>query len=121
MLKAPITTLIERMHNNMSNFFEDDGSVLAHVMLGIKNSTPPKKHKEYSRKDGQVADNRIYVCPKCERGWEHLICSTGAERIKDTILYSTNIVKYKKQRKICKNCLPKVSIEKSKKPPYSGD
>ena len=114
--------LTERTHNNMSNFFEDDGSVLAHIMLGIQNNgQSPKRHTEYCKNDGVITDKRVYVCPKCSRGWEFMLTSTGSQRTKTHVLYTSNVVKYGKQRKVCKSCLDRVCIKESKKPPYSGD
>jgi protein-arginine kinase activator protein McsA len=90
----------------MSNYIpEDDGSVIGGIMAGYQNREPLKMHHKNQMRDGKTTDSKTYVCPKCYRAWENLVTSSGTTRCYDTVLYSTNITKYKKQRKLCKSCL----------------
>ena len=90
----------------MSNYIpKDDGSVIGMIITGHRQKKPLKSHNRHQMRDGKTTDRKTYVCPKCYRAWENLVTSSGTTRCYDTVLYSTNITKYKKQRKLCKSCL----------------
>tara|TARA_R100000781_G_scaffold106407_1_gene70435 strand:- start:310 stop:636 length:327 start_codon:yes stop_codon:yes gene_type:complete len=107
----PSMLVAKRVKENNLKWLDDDGSVLAGVILGLYNSSEPNKANDRKINDGRVTDKRTFVCPKCDRGWEFVIHSTGSSYA-SCILYSKNIVKYKKQRKICRNCKGDTTIEK---------
>jgi len=87
----------------MSDYFKikDDGSVLAAVMLGYKHKT----EKVQAKKHGRVCDKTTYVCTICDRPWEIMLQSTGQTWKKPVVIYSEDILRYKKKRKTCLHCL----------------
>ena len=93
----------------MSNYIpKDDGSVIGAIMTrAYKISVPEKKEqRNFRSSDSRATDRMTFVCPNCDRGWEFLITATGSHRPKHKItLYSTNITKFRKERKICFNCV----------------
>ncbi|GEM_PF-4610155 len=131
MLKVLIIILIERTLNKKGNkmkvnylvakkvkennlkYMDDDGSVIAGVILGLYcSSKEPKKEGERLTNDGRVTDKRTFICPKCDRGWEFVLHSAGSGSYSGCVLYSKNITRYKKQRKLCSNCKGDTTIEK---------
>ena len=104
----------KRVKENNFKYMDDDGSVIAGVILGLYNSTStePNKAGERVTNDGRVTDKRTFICPKCDRGWEFVLHSAGSGSYGGCVLYSKNITRYKKQRKLCKNCKGDTTIEK---------
>ena len=94
----------------IANWIENDDSIMADVMLGRKEKTnfstqSPKYSKRHLRiHEARVADKNAFVCPECNRAWEYMLANSGTGQNKSITLYSKNIVKYKKQRKICNHC-----------------
>jgi len=87
----------------IADWIEIDNSVMADVMLGRKEST--EFASQSSRKhEARMADKNAFVCPECDRAWEYMLVNSGTGQNKSITLYSKNIVKYKKQRKICNHC-----------------
>ena len=84
----------------MSNYTpKDDGSVMGAIMTRSYKVIVPKKKEQ---RNFCSSDSRA----KCNRGWEFLITATGSNRPKHKItLYSKNITKFRKKRKICFNCV----------------
>ena len=100
---------------------DDDGSVIAGVILGLYNSTStePNKAGERVTNDGRVTDKRTFICPKCDRGWEFVLHSAGSGSYGGCVLYSKNITRYRKQRS--RNCIPRRCCkEKGRYIKYAG-
>lgn len=93
----------------MSNYTpKDDGSVMGAIMTRSYKVIVPKKKEQrnFCSSDSRATDRMTFICPKCNRGWEFLITATGSNRPKHKItLYSKNITKFRKKRKICFNCV----------------
>jgi superfamily II helicase len=58
----------------------------------------PKIKKQKVSYDGKKADNAIKYCEICKRCWE-------MDYVKKNINHYEDFPTYKRQRKICKNCL----------------
>ena len=93
----------------MSNYkIKNSNSILADIMKGHSHSNYKGQNSKsaWSKKDkkeGRHVDKNTFVCPVCDKGWEYALTSNGYTR-KNTLLYSQNILKYKKKRKICRLC-----------------
>ena len=71
--------LHRKIKKNVLTYMNDDGSVLASVMLGNDFSMRGKnKFHNQNTSDGKITDKRQFVCPKCNRGWEYLLEVSGS-------------------------------------------
>ena len=94
----------------MSNYIpKNDGSLMSEIIFR-KNDTKVyvsnRKNNNFQNRDAKITDNKTFICPECDMGWEFLITNAGnvPKDLKRSIIYSENITRYKKQRKICGNC-----------------
>ena len=91
----------------MSNYIpENDGSLMSNIIFRKNAAKVHRKSKNFQSIDAKLTDNKTFVCPECDMGWEFLITSAGGETSgsRHIVIYSKNITRYKKQRKICGNC-----------------
>ncbi len=85
----------------MSMKIDDDGSVLAAVMLGI---TSKVARSDISRKNNmdKKADRTMYLCEECDRVWEYPI--NGSGYYYKVASYYSSVPSYGKGRKTCPFC-----------------
>ena len=85
----------------MSMKIDDDGSVLAAVMLGI---TSKVARSDISRKNNmdKKADRTVYLCEECDRVWEYPI--NGSGYYYNFASYYSSVTSYGKGRKTCPFC-----------------
>ena len=88
----------------IEEWVENNKSVMTDVMLGKREKTEFKPQTSRMN-EARVTDRNTYVCPKCNRAWEYLLANSGTGYNKGITLYSKNVSKYKKQRKICNTCI----------------
>ena len=91
----------------MSNYIpENDGSLISNIIIRKDDAKVHRKSKNFQSIDAKLTDNKTFICPKCNMGWEFLITNTGKvpANSRHIVIYSKNITRYKKQRKICGNC-----------------
>lgn len=92
----------------MSDYIpKNDGSLMSNIIFRKDEAKVHRKSKNFQSADAQLTDNKTFICPKCDMGWEHLITNRGRvpADARDIVIYSKNITRYKKQRKICGNCV----------------
>ena len=91
----------------MSNYIpENDGSLMSNIIFRKDEAKVHRKSKNFQSIDSKLTDSKTFIYPECDMGWEFLITNTGRVPInsRHIVIYSENITRYKKQRKICGNC-----------------
>ena len=91
----------------MPNYIsENDGSLMSNIIFRKDAAKVHRKSKNFQSIDAKLTDNKTFICPECDMGWEFLITNTGRvpANSRHIVIYSKNITRYKKQRKICGNC-----------------
>ena len=91
----------------MSNYIpENDGSLMSNIIFRKDDAKVHRKSKNFQSIDAKLTDNKTFICPECNMGWEFLLTNTGRVLVnsRHIVIYSKNITRYKKQRKICGNC-----------------
>ena len=72
-------------------------------MLGKCQSKDPR-HDIESTNFKKSADDTTYVCTVCNRVWEYELQSARISSKKTTLVFYTDIPKYKKKIKVCDYC-----------------
>ena len=92
----------------MSNYIpENDGSLMSNIIFRKDAAKVVRKSKNFQSIDSKLTDRKTFICPECDMGWEFLITNTGKvpANSRHIVIFSKNITRYKKQRKICSNCI----------------